>query len=166
MAAAGGAAPCNSTSGKATLDKSLDSQFNQDGTRPPPGEVGARGASAPRTATRPESGIVSSRTAWWLPPPSVMAAGKTTSLAQVVPSSMKIVRTVYAEGQQQREPQRKVVRCFEDFFLFAFHLLSGLEPFLSISQSVSLGERPVVILWDRMQDLRTKDEETKADRMR
>ena len=109
MAAAGGAAPCNSTSGKATLDKSLDSQFNQDGTRPPPGEVGARGASAPRTATRPESGIVSSKTAWWRPPPSVMAAGKTTSLVQVVPSSMRIVKTVYAEGQPQKELQRKVV---------------------------------------------------------
>merc|ERR1719394_2332856 len=80
------------------------------GTQPPPGEVGARGASAPRTATRPESGIVSSKTAWWRPPPSVMAAGKTTSLAQVVPSSMRIVRTVYAEGQPQRELQRKVVR--------------------------------------------------------
>ena len=58
------------------------------------------------------------------------------------------------------------IKVFWGFFLFAFHLLSGLEPFLSISQSVSLGERPVVILWDRMQDLRTKDEETKADRMR
>ena len=110
MAAAGGAAPCNSTSGiKATLEKALDSQLNQDGTRPPPGEVGARGASAPRTATRPESGIVSSKTAWWRPPPCVMAAGKTTSLARVVPSSMRIVRTVYAEGQPQKELQRKVV---------------------------------------------------------
>merc|ERR1712013_285789 len=79
----------------------------QDGTRPPPGEVGARGASAPRTATGAESGIVSSRTGWWRPPPSVMAAGKTTSLARVVPSSMRIVRTVYAEGQPQRELQRK-----------------------------------------------------------
>merc|ERR1712013_876963 len=88
----------------------------QDGTRPPPGEVGARGASAPRTATGAESGIVSSRTGWWRPPPSVMAAGKTTSLARVVPSSMRIVRTVYAEGQPQRELQRKMVRCFEDFF--------------------------------------------------
>ena len=109
MAAAGGAAPCNSTSGKATLDKSLDSQFNQDGTRPPPGEVGARGAGALRTATGAENEIVSSKTAWWLPRPSVMAAGKTTSLARVVPSSMRIVTTVYAEGQPQRELQRKVV---------------------------------------------------------
>merc|ERR1712013_568651 len=81
----------------------------QDGTRPPPGEVGARGASAPRTATGAESGIVSSRTGWWRPPPSVMAAGKTTSLARVVPSSMRIVRTVYAEGQPQRELQRKAM---------------------------------------------------------
>ena len=110
MAAAGGAAPCNSTSGKATLDKTLDCQLNeQDGTRPPPGEVGARGAGAPRTATGAENEIVSSKTGWWLPRPSVMAAGKMTSLAPVVPSSMRIVRTVCAEGQPQRELQRKVV---------------------------------------------------------
>merc|ERR1711962_750278 len=79
----------------------------QDGTRPPPGEVGARGARALRTATGAESGIVSSRTGWWLPRPSVMAAGKITSRAPVVPSSMRIVRTVYAEGRPQKELQRK-----------------------------------------------------------
>merc|ERR1712088_1258136 len=79
----------------------------QDGTRPPPGEVGARGAGAPRTATGAENEIVSSKTGWWLPRPSVMAAGKTTSPAPVVPSSMRIVRTVYAEGQPQKELQRK-----------------------------------------------------------
>merc|ERR1719357_924169 len=79
----------------------------QDGTRPPPGEVGARGARAPRTATRAENGIVSSKTGWWLPRPSVMAAGKTTSLAPVVPSSIRIVKTVCAEGQPQKELQRK-----------------------------------------------------------
>ena len=110
MAGAGGAAPCNSTSGKATLDKTFDCQFNeQDGTRPPPGEVGARGAGALRIATGAESGIVSSKTGWWLPRPSVMAAGKTISRALVVPSSMRIVRTVYVEGRPQRELQRKVV---------------------------------------------------------
>ena len=109
MAAAGGAAPCNSTSGKATLEKTFDCQLNQDGTRPPPGEVGARGAGALRTATGAENEIVSSKTGWWLPRPSVMAAGKMTSPAPVVPSSIRIVRTVYAEGQPQRELQRKVV---------------------------------------------------------
>merc|ERR1719209_1440886 len=80
----------------------------RDGTRPPPGEVGARGARALRIATRAENEIVSSKTGWWLPRPSVMAAGKTTSLARVVPSSMRIVRTVYAEGQPRKELQRKM----------------------------------------------------------
>ena len=108
--------------------------FSQLGTPLQPGEVGARGVSAPRAATREarvERGSASMTTGWLPPPPSFVAdARRTTSLAQTVPLNMSGATRVSAQVAQ-------VCASLFQVKLFAFHILSGLEFFCqSVSQSL------------------------------
>ena len=107
--------------------------FSQLGTPLQPGEVGARGVSAPRAATREargERGSASMTTGWLPPPPSFVAdARRTTSLAQTVPLNMSCATRVSAQVAQVR------TNLFQRIFCLPQSIRLGV---FSVNRSVSL----------------------------
>ena len=102
IASSGGAAPCNSTSGR-TISSFLVSPLLQLGTQLLFGEFGARGASAHRPVTREArlgSGSASMKTGSSQPLPSATDVRRATSLVLTVPSNMRGATKDCAQAQQ------------------------------------------------------------------
>ena len=134
-----------------SMKRFLVLNFSQLGTPLQPGEVGARGVSAPRAATREargERGSASMTTGWLPPPPSFVAdARRTTSLAQTVPLNMSCATRVSAQVAQVRS------NLFQRIFCLPQSIRLGVFP--SISQSVSLG-KAVIVPWNTKEEFNNK----------